>query len=64
MTDDVLLTVEEVAKRLSVHAETVRRWIRSGDLQAIDLGGPAGYRVAKSELDRFIRERLTQRRDE
>lgn len=64
MTDDVLLTVEEVAKRLSVHVETVRRWIRSGELQAVDLGGPAGYRVARSELDRFIRDRLTPRRED
>jgi excisionase family DNA binding protein len=55
--DDILLTVEEVARRLSVHVDTVRRWIRSGELKAINLGGPAGYRITKTELDRFIRER-------
>ena len=38
MTDDTLLTVEEVARRLSVHEETIRRWIRNGELVAIELG--------------------------
>ena len=63
MARDQLLTVEEVADQLSVHIETVRRWIRSGELQAVDLGGPAGYRIALSELDRFIQERKTRRKD-
>lgn len=63
MPDDTLLTVEDVAKRLIVHEETVRRWIRSGELQAIDLGGAAGYRISTTELDRFIRERATKRKD-
>jgi excisionase family DNA binding protein len=45
MADDPLLTAEEVARKLHVHIETVRRWIRSGELRAIDLGGPAGYRI-------------------
>lgn len=63
MTDDTFLTVEEVAKRLSVHEETVRRWIRSGEIEAIDLAGPAGYRISQAELNRFIRERATKRKD-
>jgi len=63
VSDDTLLTVDEVAKRLSVHVDTIRRWIRSGELEAIDLGGPAGYRISQGELNRFIRERVTKRRD-
>lgn len=63
MTDDVYLTVEEVAKLLNIHEETVRRWIRSGELEAIDLQGPAGYRINQTELNRFIRERATKRKD-
>lgn len=63
MADDTLLTVEEVAKRLSVHVDTIRRWIRSGEIGAIDLGGPAGYRITQAELNRFIRERATKRGD-
>jgi excisionase family DNA binding protein len=63
MADDTLLTVEEVARRLNVHIDTVRRWIRNGEIQAINLGGPAGYRISQGALDRFIRERTTIRDD-
>jgi excisionase family DNA binding protein len=49
------MTVRDVAESLKVHEETVRRWIRRGDLVALDLGGPrAGYRVRPSDLDQFI----------
>lgn len=55
MADSQWLTVRDVATSLKVHEETVRRWIRRGDLVALDLGGPrAGYRVRRSDLDRFI----------
>jgi excisionase family DNA binding protein len=37
MVDEELLTVDEVARRLKLHAETVRRWIRAGKLRAISL---------------------------
>ncbi len=30
MADERLLTVRQVAERLQVNAETVRRWLRSG----------------------------------
>jgi excisionase family DNA binding protein len=59
MADETLLTVEEVAKRLGVHIDTIRRWIRSGELPAINLGGPAGYRITRRDLDTFIRSRRT-----
>lgn len=55
-----VLTAEEVAQSWKINIETVRRWIRSGELQAVDLGGPAGYRIRQAELDRFITEHLTQ----
>lgn len=32
-----LLTAEDVAKRLNVHTETVRRWTRDGKLPAVRL---------------------------
>lgn len=55
MADVRWLTVRDVAEILRVHEETVRRWIRRGDLMALDLGGPrAGYRIRPTELDRFI----------
>jgi len=53
-TADELLTVGEVARRLRVDDTTVRRWIKSGALEAITLphkGKRRGYRVRKLTLD-------------
>lgn len=57
MPRETMLTVQEVAEQLNVHPDTVRQWIRNGDLEAIDLGGRAGFRISESALERFIRER-------
>ena len=57
MANETLYTVEEIAKLLSVHPETIRKWIKSGEMRAIKLGGPAGYRISQSALDQFLRER-------
>jgi excisionase family DNA binding protein len=55
MADDRLLTVNEVADRLRVHVESVRRWIRQGKMEGSMMGGDrGGYRVAESEVERFI----------
>jgi excisionase family DNA binding protein len=52
------LTVDDVATQLQVSQETVRRWIRSGKLPVLDLGGPkAGYRIREDVLEEFIAER-------
>lgn len=63
MSQDPLLTVDDVAKELAVHPDTVRKWIRNRELEAINLGGPAGYRIRRSALDRFMRERNTTSED-
>ena len=55
-----ILTVQQVASRLSVDRETVRRYIRRGDLQALPLGGSAGYRITGEQLANF-ENRLLQR---
>jgi excisionase family DNA binding protein len=57
---DQQLTVEEVAAELRVHPETVRQWIRDGELDAFDTG--RGYRISRADLDDFIRRRKTGRR--
>jgi excisionase family DNA binding protein len=55
---DRVYTVPQVAELLHVGAETVRRWLRRGELQGFMLGGTKlGYRVRGSELLRFIQER-------
>lgn len=53
-----LLTVREVARRLRVDDTTVRRWIKSGALEAITLphrGKRQAYRVKKSTMDRLLK---------
>lgn len=53
MEQERYLTVEQVAERLQVHEETVRRWLRSGALQGHLMSRRAGYRVRESEVERF-----------
>lgn len=53
-----LLTVREVARRLRVDDTTVRRWIKSGALEAITLPHKAkrqAYRVKQSTLDALLK---------
>ena len=47
-----MLTPAEVAARLSVHIETVRRYIRSGDLPARKIGRLV--RIEANDLARFV----------
>lgn len=51
--DDPLLTVPEIARELRYSEVSVRRWIREGQLSAIQ---PAGreYRVRRSALDEML----------
>ena len=57
MTDDPLLTVDDVASHLRSNPETIRRYLRSGRLRGVRPGGPRlGWRIAKSEVERFLRE--------
>lgn len=52
-----LLTVREVARRLRVDDTTVRRWIKSGALEAITLphrGRRQAYRIKRSTLDNLL----------
>ncbi len=54
---DQLLTVREVARRLRVDDTTVRRWIKSGSLEAITLphkGRRQAYRIKQSTLDKLL----------
>ena len=55
VTEEALLTVPEVAARLRVSHETVKRWLRAGKLRGVLIGGPrTGYRIRASEIDAFI----------
>ena len=56
MAEERWLTVAEIAERLRVHENTVRRWLRSGDLPGRGFGGRTGYRVRESDLEKFLAE--------
>jgi len=45
-------TVEQIAKLLKVHWQTILNYIKRGKLKAMRLG--RGYRISKEALDRFI----------
>lgn len=51
-----LWTTEEVAEFMRVGPATVRQWISSGALAAVQTPGKRGvYRVEQGALDEFIR---------
>ena len=57
-----LLTVQEVAARLRVDPETVRRWLRANWLAGFRPGGDkAGWRVTDRALREFVENRYGNR---
>ena len=58
MTSEPYRTVKEVAGLLKVSEVTVRRWIRDGELRAIDIG--KGWRIGPGDLRAFLEVRATQ----
>ena len=56
MAEERWLTVGDIAERLRVHENTVRRWLRSGALTGRGFGGRTGYRVRESDLEKFLNE--------
>jgi excisionase family DNA binding protein len=57
-----LLTVDAVARQLTLHPETVRRWLRDGRLRGIRLGERrAGWRIREADLDQFLRDRTEKK---
>lgn len=46
-----LLTVQEVAAEYRVHPETVRRWVRNGDIEGVLVGG-FRVKVRRSQVSR------------
>lgn len=58
--NEELLTVQQVASRLKLNPETVRRWLREGRLRGIRFGGSGGYRIPQSEVERFLAQRMEE----
>lgn len=59
-----IYTIEEVAKRLKVHDRTVRRYIKSGDLKAVNLGSDSqpNWRIQEEDFLSFLDKRKTKGR--
>jgi excisionase family DNA binding protein len=49
MTDQQLLTVEQVASEFQLTSQTIRNWIKSDALQAVKVGHV--YRVKREDVD-------------
>jgi len=59
MKSNSFYTVEQVAKLLQVHWQTVLNYIKSGKLEAVKLG--RGYRISQEALDRFIKQNTSKK---
>jgi excisionase family DNA binding protein len=57
MVQNQYLTVKEVAELLKVAENTVRGWVKSGELRAIDLG--KGWRITAIDLQFFLDSKQT-----
>lgn len=57
MSNKKWITTKEIAKRLDIHVETVRRWLRTGALRGVHVGGQSGYRIRERDLEEFLRSR-------
>lgn len=53
------LTTADVATRLGVSLDTVRRWLRSGELKGTPFGR-AGYRIEDADFQAFFQQRRRQ----
>lgn len=49
-----LLTIQQVAKMLNVHTETLRRWDKSGKLKAMRVGTRRDRRYRKEDIEKYI----------
>jgi excisionase family DNA binding protein len=54
---DQLLTVADVVGRIGAREQTVRGWIKSGELKAARFGTRIGYRIRLADYDDFLRRR-------
>jgi excisionase family DNA binding protein len=52
MSTPVLLTVQDIADRFSLSRSTIQRYIQSGELKSITLGG--ARRVTEEDLADFL----------
>lgn len=56
-------TVNDVSKMLCVNPETVRRWIRNGELISVISSRKTGNKISENALEDFIRNHPKYNRD-
>lgn len=59
--DETWWTVDEIAARLKVHEQTVRRWLRRGALRGYLLSDQAGWRVRERDLLAYLAATVNRR---
>lgn len=59
---DEWLTLKQIADELKYHIETVREWVRTGQLTGYKMG--RDYRVKRSDFNKFLEERKKQQPEE
>ena len=64
MSENELMTIPDVARRLQVNRQTVYTWIARGELEFLKLGPNRNspVRVRASALDHFLRNHTVRRR--
>ena len=58
LTDEELFKPEQVAQKLQLDIRTIYRYIRDDKLRVVRLSARE-FRIRRSELERFLRERET-----
>ena len=51
---DGMLTINEVARLLNVHINTVRRWSNQGALKSYRIGSRGDRRFRQSDIENFL----------
>ena len=60
--EDEFISVEDAAKRLGLHPDSIRRFIRNRELKAFRFGGV--YRIRKVDFEEFIKTHAITEDDE
>lgn len=47
-----IMTVDDAAELLAVHPQTIRKWVRSGEITGADT--PAGYRFTPADIHAWM----------
>ena len=63
MAAERFLTLADVAEVLNISASQTYALVRSGDLEAIKIGGRGQWRVERAKLESFIERMYEQTRD-